>query len=256
VSELGEAVRGPEAANGARPAQEKAGTHREATLYHALAGAGAGDGRTLDELRAAAREAYESLPLPVWRRSGFWTTSLAALDLEALETTTEAHGGEPAGVPDIVARTLPDAPFAGRIVQSGSPREVYGRPDNRTVAHFLGSANFLRGRIVEAGDGLATVELADGAVAGLGTDRRVDDGAQQGRAEAELVLAHAALEDDALDGAFDRAARGIEMGRYVLGAEDHVDGGAGRQRRARRHMDRGTAAIEGHGREAVAWSTW
>ena len=38
----------------------------------------------------------------------------------------------------------------GRIVQSGAPREVYGRPDNRTVAHFLGSANFLRGRVVEA----------------------------------------------------------------------------------------------------------
>jgi iron(III) transport system ATP-binding protein len=52
----------------------------------------------------------------------------------------------------------------GRIVQAGAPREVYGQPDNRTVAHFLGSANFLRGRIVEAGDGLATVELADGAV--------------------------------------------------------------------------------------------
>jgi iron(III) transport system ATP-binding protein len=53
---------------------------------------------------------------------------------------------------------------AGRIVQAGAPREVYGQPDNRTVAHFLGSANFLRGRVVEAGDGVATVELADGAV--------------------------------------------------------------------------------------------
>jgi iron(III) transport system ATP-binding protein len=52
----------------------------------------------------------------------------------------------------------------GRIVQSGAPREVYGQPDNRTVAHFLGSANFLRGRVVEVGDGLATVVLADGAV--------------------------------------------------------------------------------------------
>ena len=50
----------------------------------------------------------------------------------------------------------------GRIVQSGAPREVYGRPDNRTVANFLGSANFLRGKVVEARDGLATVAL-DGA---------------------------------------------------------------------------------------------
>ena len=38
----------------------------------------------------------------------------------------------------------------GRIVQSGAPRDVYGRPDNRTVANFLGSANFLRGKVVEA----------------------------------------------------------------------------------------------------------
>jgi len=52
---------------------------------------------------------------------------------------------------------------AGRIVQSGSPREVYGRPANRTVANFLGSANILRGRVVDAHDGLATVVLAAGA---------------------------------------------------------------------------------------------
>ena len=62
------------AANGAG-VQVKPGRHREATLYHALHGAGAGDGRTLEQLREAALAAHESLPLPVWRRSGFWTTS-------------------------------------------------------------------------------------------------------------------------------------------------------------------------------------
>ena len=40
--------------NGAAPMQVKPGRHREATLYHALAGAGAGDGRTLEQLREAA----------------------------------------------------------------------------------------------------------------------------------------------------------------------------------------------------------
>ena len=50
----------------------------------------------------------------------------------------------------------------GRIVQSGAPREVYGRPDNRTVASFLGTANFLRGRLIEARDGRATVALEGG----------------------------------------------------------------------------------------------
>jgi Fe-S cluster assembly protein SufD len=92
----------------------KPGRHREATLYHALAGAGAGAGRPLDELRGAALAAYEREDMPVWRRSGFWTTSFAELDLDALET--RAHPLD-SGVPEIVTRTLPDRPRAGRIVQ-------------------------------------------------------------------------------------------------------------------------------------------
>ena len=116
MSELGDAVL-PETANGAAPAQMKAGRHREATLYHALAGTGAGDGRSLEELREAAREVYEALELPVWRRSGFWSTSLQSLDLDALDADTSPEQG--AGkVPDVVERTLPDRPRAGRIVQS------------------------------------------------------------------------------------------------------------------------------------------
>jgi Fe-S cluster assembly protein SufD len=101
------------ATNGAAPVQVKAGRHREASLYHALHGAGAGDGRTLGQLREAALKAYETLELPVWRRSGFWSTSLQSLDLDALETSVQEHG-----VPDVVTRTLPDRPRAGRIVQS------------------------------------------------------------------------------------------------------------------------------------------
>jgi Fe-S cluster assembly scaffold protein SufB len=105
-----------QAANGAAPVQAKAGRHREATLYHALAGGGAGDGRTLAQLREAALKAFESAELPVWRRSGFWTTSLQNLDLDALEV--QAEPPSPASVPDVVTRTLPDRPRAGRIVQS------------------------------------------------------------------------------------------------------------------------------------------
>jgi Fe-S cluster assembly protein SufD len=139
----------PPTSNGATPAEAngatlrkdvegvavKAGRHREATLYRALAGAGAGDGtRSLEQLRAAARQAFEQQDLPVWRRSGFWTTSFGALDLEALnagatdtqgaadaQNARDAHGaGEtatPAGVPEVVARKLPERPRAGRIVQ-------------------------------------------------------------------------------------------------------------------------------------------
>lgn len=39
----------------------------------------------------------------------------------------------------------------GRIVQTGTPEELYDRPETRFVADFLGEANFIPGRIVETG---------------------------------------------------------------------------------------------------------
>jgi len=115
VSESGEATTATVTSNGATPAPMKPGRHREATLYHALAGSGAGDGRSLAQLREAALAAYDRSELPVWRRSGFWTTSLQSLDLQALATQPSPA---PQGVPDVVTRTLPERARAGRIVQS------------------------------------------------------------------------------------------------------------------------------------------
>jgi Fe-S cluster assembly protein SufD len=117
--------------NGAAPARAgegiavKPGRHREASLYHALAGAGAGDGRSLAELRAEAERAFQESELPVWRRSGFWTTTFAELD-EGLFAAHE-HPDEESkaashaqGVPDFVGNAIPDRPRAGRIVQLDS----------------------------------------------------------------------------------------------------------------------------------------
>lgn len=100
----------------AEPVAVKPGRHREATLYHALHGAGGGHGaeRTLAQLREAALAHYYTSELPVWRRSGFWTTSLQSLDLDALTAGSAATGA----VPDVVTRTLPERARAGRIVQS------------------------------------------------------------------------------------------------------------------------------------------
>jgi Fe-S cluster assembly protein SufD len=120
MSELGDATRAP-TSNGAAPTQVKVGRHREATLYQALAGAGAGDGRSLQQLRADALAAFQTLELPVWRRSGFWTTSLQGLDLDALGPEPSGEeAGEADAVPAVVRRTLPDRSRAGRIVQSAS----------------------------------------------------------------------------------------------------------------------------------------
>jgi Fe-S cluster assembly protein SufD len=101
----------------AEPAR-KPGTAREAILNHSLAGAGAGgNGRTLDELRTAALEAYERLEPPTWRRSGFWTTTLRDLDLAALEPRHHEPAEE---LPAVVSDALGDERPAGLLVQRGA----------------------------------------------------------------------------------------------------------------------------------------
>ncbi len=105
----------PSSANGAAAVAVKPGRHRESTLYTALAGAGAGGkGKGLAALREEALAVYERTELPVWRRSGFWTTSLQELDLDKLEVRHHPQGELPA----IVLETLPERKRAGRLVQS------------------------------------------------------------------------------------------------------------------------------------------
>jgi Fe-S cluster assembly scaffold protein SufB len=93
----------------------KPGRHREATLNRALAGAGAADGRSLEDLRREALALYEQSELPVWRRSGFWTTSLKDLDLDALAVPRHPAGA----LPPVVSEVLGDKPRAGLLVQRG-----------------------------------------------------------------------------------------------------------------------------------------
>jgi Fe-S cluster assembly scaffold protein SufB len=96
----------------------KPGAAKAATLYRALDGAGAGDGvRTVEELRAAALAAYERLEPPSWRRSGFWTTSLRDLDLDALEPRHVDPDGQ---VPAVVSEALRGEETAGLLVQRGA----------------------------------------------------------------------------------------------------------------------------------------
>jgi len=48
----------------------------------------------------------------------------------------------------------------GRIVQTGSPRELYDAPVNRYVADFIGQSDFFAGSLVEAGPGSARITLS------------------------------------------------------------------------------------------------
>ncbi len=50
---------------------------------------------------------------------------------------------------------------AGKIVQTGTPREVYEAPANRFVADFVGSVNLFEGRVARQADGIVTLEVAD-----------------------------------------------------------------------------------------------
>lgn len=53
----------------------------------------------------------------------------------------------------------------GRIVQIGSPRDVYERPSNRFVADFIGTTNFIVGKVIEeVGNGCCRVGTSFGAL--------------------------------------------------------------------------------------------
>ncbi len=65
----------------------------------------------------------------------------------------------------------------GRIMQIGSPREVYDQPKNLFVASFVGNANTLRGRIVSTGDNATIVQWSDDGKLVLAKCENVSDGA-------------------------------------------------------------------------------
>jgi Fe-S cluster assembly protein SufD len=71
----------------------------------------------LEDKRKAALEAYEAEEVPTWRRSGFWTTTLRKLELDALQPRRYEAADE---LPELVREDIGDAPLAGLIVQRGA----------------------------------------------------------------------------------------------------------------------------------------
>ena len=55
----------------------------------------------------------------------------------------------------------------GHILQVGTPREVYKRPNCRTVANFIGETDFLPGKVAGIVDGNVTVETGIGRFDGV-----------------------------------------------------------------------------------------
>jgi len=71
----------------------------------------------VENRRRGALEAFEAEPVPTWRRSGFWTTSLRGLELDALEPKRYEPTSE---LPELVREALGDEEHAALIVQRGA----------------------------------------------------------------------------------------------------------------------------------------
>ena len=84
----------------------------------------------------------------------------------------------------------------GRILQIGSPRDIYERPAERFVADFIGETNFLQAEIVSLHDGGAKVRLASGAT----ITASLPEGPQPaGRVTVVVRPEHALLTSDAAE---------------------------------------------------------
>src|SRR5262249_52736207 len=74
----------------------------------------------LEERRKAALEIYEREPVPTWRRSGFWTTTLRNLRLDELEPRHYDAVDSFDDIPAVAHDALASDELSGLIVQRGA----------------------------------------------------------------------------------------------------------------------------------------
>ena len=85
----------------------------------------------------------------------------------------------------------------GRLLQIGTPREVYTRPASRFVAQFIGETTFIEGRVRESHGGRVTVETAAGVWQATGDGKFVAGETVWLSVRPEAVQMHAEREGDA-----------------------------------------------------------
>ena len=78
----------------------------------------------------------------------------------------------------------------GKILQIGSPHDIYDRPAERFVANFIGETNFLEGEIAGVAEGIATVRLDAGATIHAGLP---DSASPRGHVTVVVRPEHAAI---------------------------------------------------------------
>ena len=105
----------------------------------------------------------------------------------------------------------------GRVLQTGTPREIYDRPADRFVANFIGETNFLQANVVATDAGRARLQLA----LGVETEAELPDGAPtSGRVTVVVRPEHAMLtphpEQGALSGVLENVVYfGTDTHYYV-----------------------------------------
>jgi FeS assembly protein SufD len=102
----------------------------------------------VEERRNAALEVYESTEVPTWRRSGFWTTNLRGLDVDALEPRRYDDLDDVDS--QIVQEHLGDEEHAALIVQRGASVVHTDVSDDRIIVMPLEQAVEEHPELVEA----------------------------------------------------------------------------------------------------------
>ena len=112
----------------------------------------------------------------------------------------------------------------GRIVQVGTPREIYDRPASRFVASFIGQINLFEGRVIERAGGMLTIRPDDG-----GPDIRATDGAAADVGDAVAVAVRPEKMRVGRAGPGANVRRGLVRHVEFLGESSavHVEIGAG-----------------------------
>ncbi len=114
----------------------------------------------------------------------------------------------------------------GRILQVGTPAEVYKRPNSKFVSSFIGEANFVPGKVIRAGGGEALVDTGLGEIRGSLSDPAEipADGADVTvllRPET-LTISQMAPDENAFAGKIGDAVYYGEVAHYDFAIGEHV----------------------------------
>jgi ABC-type Fe3+/spermidine/putrescine transport system ATPase subunit len=114
----------------------------------------------------------------------------------------------------------------GKIVQVGTPQELYIHPNSIFVAHFIGESNFLQGIVCDSSDGIMEIELRGGfKVTAVGKGLKKDERVVLAvRPEVLKVEREATEEENTLIGKVEKISFEGTFVRYVvrLGSKDSI----------------------------------